>query len=66
MNLGASKKGGFEWEDGLEEGGESLVRIGVVMVVGLGRRVSGYSSSKRWIMPSRVESRNLSRPGWGC
>ena len=34
-----------------------------VMVIGLGRRVSGYSSSNRWIMRSRVESRNWRRSG---
>lgn len=36
-------------------------RVGAAVVVGLGRRVSGYSSSKRWIMRWRVLSRNWRR-----
>ncbi len=35
------------------------------LVVVLGMRHSGYSSSNRWIIRSRVESKNFSRPGLG-
>ena len=38
----------------------------VVVVVALGRRVSGYSLSKRSIMRSRVVSRKRRRPGKTC
>lgn len=43
------------------EVGEAL-RMEVSEVLAAWRRHSGYSSSKRWIMRSRVESRNLRRP----
>ena len=40
----------------------SVVVVVVVEMEGFGRRVSGYSFSKRSIMPSRVVSRNWRRP----
>ena len=41
---------------------EAVLVEALSLDVGLGRRVSGYSSSKRWIIPSRVVSKNLRRP----
>ena len=54
--------GEAERSSGLDsEGGETL-RMESVVGSGCLRRHSGYSSSKRWMMRSRVESRNLSFP----
>lgn len=65
---GGSKRGddgwvGVGWMSEEVMASEERGDVGVVVVGGFGRRVSGYSFSKRSIMPSRVESRNWRRPG---